>query len=224
MPQDRELIRRTGLAVLQVPDGVVWQPGDTARLIIGIAARADEHLGILGNLTGLLYDDEMVARLAVTPDPHEVITALSAPRVDGPSFSAGGEIVEGGLSADAVVGGAYGLHVRPAAAFAEAAQGFDAEVMVRHGTHRANGKSLAGLLRLGVEAGGRVRISARGPEAPAALAALQRQERVGFGGRFADGTALAAVRTPKAAEAVGWLAHEGAFTTAPTTRAWSQSL
>src|SRR3954470_9953011 len=103
MPQDRELIRRTGLAVLQVPDGVVWQPGDTARLIIGIAARADEHLGILGKLTGLLYDDEMVARLAVTPDPHEVITALSAPRVDGPSFSAGGEIVEGGLSADAVV-------------------------------------------------------------------------------------------------------------------------
>src|SRR5947208_2240100 len=84
MPQDRELIRRTGLAVLQVPDGVVWQPGDTARLIIGIAARADEHLGILGNLTGLLYDDEMVARLAITPDPDEVNAALSARRVDSP--------------------------------------------------------------------------------------------------------------------------------------------
>src|ERR1700759_1119537 len=47
MPQHGELTRRTGLAVLQVPDGVVWQPGDTARLIIGIAARADEHLGVL---------------------------------------------------------------------------------------------------------------------------------------------------------------------------------
>lgn len=174
MPQDRELIRRTGLAVLQVPAGVVWQRGDTARLIIGIAARADEHLGILGNLTGLLYDDEMVARLAVTSDPQEIIAALSAPRVDGPSFSVGGETVEGGLSVDAVVGSKLGLHARPAAAFAEAAKGFDAGVMVRHGTHRANGKSLAGLLRLGVGAGGRVRISARGPEAAAALAALQR--------------------------------------------------
>jgi hypothetical protein len=62
------------------------------------------------------------------------------------------------------------------------------------------------------------------PPASAALAALQRQERVGFGGRFSDGTALAAVRTPKAAEAIEWLAHEGAFTAAPTTRAWSQTL
>ncbi|HEY4595790.1 MAG TPA: phosphoenolpyruvate--protein phosphotransferase [Thermoanaerobaculia bacterium] len=173
MPQDRELIRRTGLAVLQVPDGVVWQPGDTARLIIGIAARADEHLGILGNLTGLLYDDEMVARLAITPDPQEVIAALGAPRVDGP-LSEPGEPFEAGLAVEAVVGSAHGLHARPATAFAEAAKGFDAEVMVRHGTHRANGKSLAGLLRLGVKAQGRVRISARGPEASAALAALQR--------------------------------------------------
>ena len=60
--------------------------------------------------------------------------------------------------------------------------------------------------------------------ASAALAALQRQERVGFGGRFADGTALAAVRTPKAAQAVEWLTHEGALTAASTTRAWSQTL
>src|SRR5436305_8197337 len=173
MPQDRELIRRTGLAVLQVPDGVAWQPGDTARLIIGIAARADEHLGILGNLTGLLYDDEMVARLAITPDPQEVVAALSAPRVDAP-LSEPGEPFEAGLAVGAVVGGAHGLHARPATAFAEAGKGFDAEVMVRHGAHRANGKRLAGLLRLGVKAHGRVRISARGPEASAALAALQR--------------------------------------------------
>ncbi len=173
MPKDRELIRRTGIAVLQVPGGVAWQPGDTARLVIGIAARSDEHLGVLGNLTGLLYDDEMVARLAVTRDPGEVIAALSAPRVDAP-LSEPGEPFEAGLAVDAVVGSAHGLHARPAAAFAEAAKGFDAEVMVRHGTHRANGKSLAGLLRLGVKAHGRVRISARGPEASAALVTLQR--------------------------------------------------
>src|SRR5436305_1102859 len=82
--------------------------------------------------------------------------------------------VAAGLGVEAVVGSAHGLRARPATAFAEAAKGFDAEVMVRHGTHRANGKSLAGLLRLGVKAQGRVRISARGPEASAALAAPQR--------------------------------------------------
>src|ERR1700712_2127697 len=96
MPKDRELIQRTGIAVLQVPGGVRWQEGDTARLIVGIAARSDEHLDILSNLTGLLYDDEMVERLSVTGDASEVIAALSAPRVDA-SPSDEGEPHEGGL-------------------------------------------------------------------------------------------------------------------------------
>src|SRR3954449_4430048 len=93
LPKDREMIRRTGIAVLQVPGGVAWQPGETAKIIVGIAARSDEHLDILSNLTGLLYDDEMVARLAVTPDPQEVIAALSARRVDSP-LSEPGEPIE----------------------------------------------------------------------------------------------------------------------------------
>ena len=173
MPKDRELIQRTGIAVLQVPGGVRWQEGDTARLIVGIAARSDEHLDILSNLTGLLYDDEMVERLSVTGDPGEVIAALSAPRADA-SPSDEGEPHEGGLSVDAVVGSSHGLHARPATAFVDAAKGFDVEVIVRHGTKRANGKSLAALLRLGAKAGGAVRISVRGPQAAAALAALKR--------------------------------------------------
>ena len=57
-----------------------------------------------------------------------------------------------------------------------------------------------------------------------ALATLQRQDRVGFGGRFADGTALAAVRSPTAGEAIEWLTNAGTFTGAPTARAWSQTL
>jgi multiphosphoryl transfer protein len=174
MPKDRELIQRTGIAVLQVPAGVRWQEGDTARLIVGIAARSDEHLDILSNLTGLLYDDEMVERLSVTGDPDEVIAALSAPRADAAASSEDGEGSEGGLSVEAKIGSAHGLHARPATAFVEAAKGFDAEVIVRHGTRRANGKSLAALLRLGAKAGGAVRISARGFQAEAALAALKR--------------------------------------------------
>ncbi len=71
--------------------------------------------------------------------------------------------------------GAHGLHARPATAFVELAKGFDAEVVVRHGPKTANGKSLAALLKLGVKTGGKVKISARGPDAEAALQALQRQ-------------------------------------------------
>lgn len=172
LPKDRDLIRRTGIAVLQVPGGVAWQPGDTARLVVGIAAKSDEHLNILSNLTGLLYNDELIARLAVTGDPEEVAEALSAPQKEIAGTSL--EPAELRRSVQAIVGGAHGLHARPATAFVDTAKKFDAEVVVRHQGKTANGKSLAGLLRLGVKANGRVRISAEGPEAEAALRALKR--------------------------------------------------
>ena len=172
MPKDRGLIRRTSIAVLQVPGGVAWQGDDAARLIVGIAARSDEHLAILGKLTNLLYDDELVARLAATRDPHDVVAALSASPEKAAS-SGSGEPADFDRSVEAAVAGVHGLHARPATAFAETAKGFDAEVLVRHGAKTANGKSLAALLKLGVKAGGRVRISAQGPDAEAALAALQ---------------------------------------------------
>src|SRR5689334_25122234 len=38
LPKDRDLIERTGIAVLQVPAGVFWQPGETAHIVVGIAA------------------------------------------------------------------------------------------------------------------------------------------------------------------------------------------
>src|SRR4029077_2553528 len=103
LPKDRGMIRRTGIAALQVTRGVAWQPGEMATIIVGIAARSDEHLDILSNLTGLLYDDEMVERLSVTGDPDEVIAALSAPRADAVASSEDGDGAEGGLSVEAKV-------------------------------------------------------------------------------------------------------------------------
>ena len=174
LPKDRDLIRRTGIAVLQVPDGVAWQPGDTAHLIVGIAARSDEHLTVLSNLTGLLYDDELVERLAVTRNPQEVVAALSGPREEAGPAPPSEEPAELGRTVEATVGGAHGLHARPATAFVELAKRFEADVIVRHGPKTANGKSLASLLQLGAKGGARVRISAEGPDADAALAALKR--------------------------------------------------
>ncbi|HEX6900379.1 MAG TPA: phosphoenolpyruvate--protein phosphotransferase [Thermoanaerobaculia bacterium] len=174
LPRDRELIRRTGIAVLQVPGGAPWQPGDVARLVVGIAAKSDEHLDILSNLTGLLYDSGLIERLSVTSDPEEIARTLSAPREGAAPASSQGP-AEFERSVEAVVGPAHGLHARPATAFVELAKGFNAEVVVRHGDRTADGRSLAALLKLGVKGGGKVRISATGSETRAALEALKRQ-------------------------------------------------
>ena len=170
LPKDRDLIRRTGIAVLQVPAGVIWQAGDRARLIVGIAARSDEHLEILGNLTGLLRDGGLAAHLASVTDPGEIVAALSACRKEpaAPAETA----ADFGRAVEAVVGSSHGLHARPATAFVSRARDFDARVLVRHGGKTADGHSLAALLKLGAKGGARVRISAEGRDADAALAAL----------------------------------------------------
>src|SRR3712207_5377114 len=80
MGKDRELIQRTGIAVAQFPDGVEWRPGETVRLVVGIAARSDEHLAILANLVDVLDDAGKAQRLAHTNDPREIIANLSRPR------------------------------------------------------------------------------------------------------------------------------------------------
>lgn len=186
LPKDRDLIRRTGIAVLQVPAGVAWQPGqpgdNTAHIIVGIAAKSDEHIEILSNLTDILYDDRLVERLAVTADPQEMVTALSGDRTDRAERREPGE-PDYDRSVEATVAGAHGLHARPATAFVETAKGFDAEVLVRCGSQgvdkTADGKSLAGLLKLGAKAGSTLRISARGPEAAAALQALKELTEAG---------------------------------------------
>lgn len=175
LPKDRELIRRTGIAVLQVPGGVSWQPGvsgDVARLVVGIAAKSDEHLDILGKLTDLLYDAALVERLAATRDPREIVAALNAERTAAAPREQAADFDQ---SVEATVNGSHGLHARPATAFVDRAKNFDVEVRVRHGERTADGKSLAELLKLGVKMGGKVTISAQGPGAAAALDALKLQ-------------------------------------------------
>ena len=53
---DRDLIKKTGVSVVQFPDGVEWNPRQTVRIVVGIAAKSDEHLEILAALTDVLDD------------------------------------------------------------------------------------------------------------------------------------------------------------------------
>ena len=76
--EDRHLVRRDGLAVLQIPGGIEWNPGQRVRLVVGIAARSDGHIAILKRLTGLIQDEARLRQLAATRDPQDIIAALTA--------------------------------------------------------------------------------------------------------------------------------------------------
>ena len=179
LPKDRDLIKQTGIAVVQVPAGVTWNPGETAHLIVGIAAKSDEHIEVLRRLTRVLGDEEQVARLTRTTDPRDIIESLTGERPAAPPKSE--DLADYANFFDAVVMNKTGLHARPAATFVDLAKHFQADIKVRHDTSAANGKSLISLLQLGVEHGAAIRVSAQGPDATGALDALQAAIAVGLG-------------------------------------------
>jgi phosphocarrier protein FPr len=75
--EDLALVHRTGVSVLQLPEGVKWEPGETAHLVIGLAAISDEYVGLLRNLFGVLQDPETVERLTNTTDPDVIVERLA---------------------------------------------------------------------------------------------------------------------------------------------------
>jgi phosphocarrier protein FPr len=195
---DRGMVRRNGLAILQVRDGVTWNPGQTAHLVIGIAAASDEHIAILRRLTRLLGDEATLKPLFTTDQPDRIIAALGAePAGAAPGVPAN----DLGERFDWVVDYPAGLHARPATRWVEAARATGCRVQVRGGDQVADAASLIGLLQLGLRAGDRVIVSAEGRDAGAALARM-RATITGLSAAEKADAAAAARRT--ATSARGW--------------------
>ena len=79
-----------------------------------------------------------------------------------------------------------GLHARPAAQFVRTASRFQSDIVLDTGEKSANAKSLVGILGLTIRPGAFVSLTADGPDADAALAALL--DELGTTVAPADGT------------------------------------
>jgi mannitol/fructose-specific phosphotransferase system IIA component len=76
--ENREHILSTGISVLQLPEGVLWdEEGELAYLVIGIAASSDEHVGVLASLAEAIEDEDTTRLLIETTDPEVILTHLS---------------------------------------------------------------------------------------------------------------------------------------------------
>ncbi|MDN2483544.1 fused PTS fructose transporter subunit IIA/HPr protein [Vibrio agarivorans] len=72
----RDMVKTTGVAVHHFPQGVDWGDGNTVFVAIGIAAKSDEHLGILKQLTKVLSADGVEKRLRSAQSAEEIIALL----------------------------------------------------------------------------------------------------------------------------------------------------
>ena len=181
MAKDRELIRATGISVVQLPEGVEWGPGKVAHLIVGIAAKSDEHLGVLAALTDVLDDPAQAELLAKTKDANDIIAGLSREAGQPSAEPEGAPPPPGAHHVDAKIVGSAGMHARPATVFSDLATQFESDIRVQYGTKIANGKSMAAILKLGTPGGQSIRIIASGPDAEAALKALKEAVDSGLG-------------------------------------------
>lgn len=77
MHESIKFINQSAVSVLQLPEGVEWEDGEMAYLVIGIAATSDEHIGILSNLAEVVEEEEDVMKLAKTTDAQFILDQLN---------------------------------------------------------------------------------------------------------------------------------------------------
>ena len=70
-----DLVRETGLAFAQFPSGIDFE-GEKAYVLIGIAAKGEEHLGVLANLAAILEDESIACRLWTAASIQDVMNLL----------------------------------------------------------------------------------------------------------------------------------------------------
>ncbi|GHC61194.1 phosphoenolpyruvate--protein phosphotransferase [Roseibacillus persicicus] len=172
-PQDADAINETRVAVLQVPAGVSWQDGKVAHLVIGIAAKSDEHIALLRQLTGIVGDAELAKRLANTTDPDEVLNAISLSgekQADAASGAVNDDFI--GSELEVKFQNSRGFHLRPAGKFARAVQGYDGEVTFVVNGHEFSPDSPSRIIGQGISAGDVIRLRVKGENETDTLSTL----------------------------------------------------
>ena len=67
-------VKNSGLAIIQVPNGVDFGDGNIVKLIIGIAGKGDEHLEILSNIAIVVSEVENVEKIVSASTVEEVLS------------------------------------------------------------------------------------------------------------------------------------------------------
>ena len=69
--QARQMIKHSGMCILQFPEGIDFN-GNITHLVVGIAAIDSKHLELLSRLAGVIESEEQIQILRTTTDRDEV--------------------------------------------------------------------------------------------------------------------------------------------------------
>lgn len=76
----KDRVLRTGVVFCQYPQGVRFGDGEeeVARLVMGIAARNNEHIEVITRLTNALDDEQLIEKLSTTQRVEDVLAIFAA--------------------------------------------------------------------------------------------------------------------------------------------------
>lgn len=81
--ENKDHVLKTGISVLQLPQGVAWdEDGEPVFLVIGIAAAGDEHVGVLASLAEAVEDEDILNELIRTTDSEVILKHLGKDPVE----------------------------------------------------------------------------------------------------------------------------------------------
>ena len=72
----KEKVKKTGIVVLQYPQGIDYGDGNTVKLLIGIAGKGNEHIDVIAKLAGILDDEAEAEKLVNSTDADYVYNCL----------------------------------------------------------------------------------------------------------------------------------------------------
>ena len=72
----KEKVKKTGIVILQYPQGIDYGNGNIVKLVIGIAGKGNEHIDLIAKLAGILDEDEEVEKLVNSTDANYINECL----------------------------------------------------------------------------------------------------------------------------------------------------
>ena len=76
MAEGSKHVKHTGISVIQVPDGVLWNE-EMAYVIVGIAANSDDHMGVLAALADAIEEEDDAKELWKESSVDNIYNLLS---------------------------------------------------------------------------------------------------------------------------------------------------
>jgi len=139
--EDKDYINETGIVVLQFKNGIKWDDENIVYIVVGIAAKDEEHIGVLANLTKVVQNKDVAELLRKTNDVNVVIDKLSeVTKTEDRGITI--NVNDFPICLDITVKEAHGLHARPATSLIEQLKEFNGDVYIEHKGKFADARNL----------------------------------------------------------------------------------